>query len=101
MQTNRIIIWVTILLTLALSLLALLPPAPPNWPPGISFHHALIVNVIMACTHTGGALLFLTNLDVYKAKLRRAYIVMSIGMLVAGIGTLQLLLVTLLGATSP
>lgn len=95
MQRNKIIIWGTLLLTLVLSLLALFLPTPPGLPYGINFHHLLIVNIIMACTHIGGALLLLTNLDVYKAKLRRAYIVMSLGVLVIGASTLQILIISL------
>lgn len=52
----------------------------------------------MACTHLGGALLFMINLDVYKAKLRRAYIVLSIGTIVMGMGTLQISILTILNA---
>lgn len=96
MQRNRMIIWGTILLTLVLSMLALLLPTPAGWPEQVGFHNALIVNIVMACSHAGGVVLLLTNLDVYKAKLRRAYIVMSVGVLAAGLGTLQILIVTLL-----
>lgn len=95
MQRNRILIWGTILLTVVLSLLALLVPTPAGIPAGIDFHHLLIVNIVMACTHISGALLLLTNLDVYKAKLRRAYIVMSIGVLIIGASTLQILIISL------
>lgn len=86
----------TILLTIVLGVLALFLPTPAGWPQDIGFHQAMVVNVIMACSHTGGVLLLLTNLDVYKAKLRRAYLVMSVGVLAAGLGTLQSLLITLL-----
>jgi len=103
MQRNRILIWSTLILTVGISLLALLLPTPASWPPGeVEFHRQLIVNIVMAATHTGGALLFLANLDVYKAKLRRAYIVMAIGTLVTGAGTLQISLLTLANAwTTP
>lgn len=95
MQRNRILIWAIIVATLILSLLSLLLPTPSGLPQGIDFHNLLIVNIVMACTHIGGALLLLTNLDVYKAKLRRAYIVMSVGVLVIGASTLQILIISL------
>lgn len=95
MQRNRVLIWAIIVATLILSLLSLLLPTPAGLPQGIDFHNLLIVNIVMACTHIGGALLLLTNLDVYKAKLRRAYIVMSVGVLVIGASTLQILIISL------
>ncbi len=97
MQRNKLLIWSILVLTVVLSLLALLLPTPGSWPPdSVEFHQQLIVNIIMATTHTGGALLLLINLDVYKAKLRRAYIVIAIGTLATGLGTLQISLITLL-----
>jgi hypothetical protein len=96
MQKTRMLIRGTILLTVILCLLALLLPTPPGLPRGIDFHNLLVVNIIMACTHIGGALLFLTNLDVYKARLRRAYSVLSIGVLVLGMVTLQILVISIL-----
>jgi len=98
-QRNRAIIWAIFITTLALSAAALTLPIPGTWPTNtVGFHQQLIVNIIMACTHLGGALLFMTNLDVYKAKLRRAYIVLSIGTIVIGMGTLQISILTILNA---
>lgn len=97
MQKNRVIIWTAIGATLLLAAGAATLPTPSTWPPDyVGFHEQLIVNIIMATTHTAGAVLFLTNLDVYKAKLRRAYIVLSIGTLATGLGTLQMTVITLL-----
>lgn len=96
MQRNRILIWSTVIFTVAASLWAFFLPTPSSWPVDtVEFHQQLIVNIIMATTHTGGAMLLLTNLDVYKAKLRRSYIVMALGALVTGAGTLQISILTL------
>ena len=98
MQKNRFIIWGTLLTTLLLSGLALTLPTPLDWPTdGINFHQQFIINIFMACTHIGGATLFLANLDVYKKALRRAYIILSIGTLFIGLGTLQIVTITLFG----
>lgn len=103
MQRNKAIIWSTLLLTLVLSLLTFTLPTPADWPPdNVEFHQQLIVNIIMATTHTAGAILLLTNLDVYKAGLRRAYIILAFGTLITGLGTLQISILTLLSAwTTP
>lgn len=103
MQRNKAVIWGTLLLTLLLCILALALPTPADWPAdNVEFHQQLIVNIIMATTHTGGAILLLTNLDVYKAGLRRAYIILAFGTLITGLGTLQISVLTLLSAwTTP
>lgn len=54
------------------------------------------MNLIVGTTHVTGAILFLINLDVYKAKLRRAYIILALGVTLAGVGTLQNTIITLL-----
>lgn len=84
---------------IVLSGLAFLLPVPLNWPSDeTGFHQQLIVNLFMAGTHTGGAILFLANLDVYKTSLRRAYITLAIGTLITGAGTLQISLLTIFNA---
>lgn len=97
MQRNKMIIFATLAVALLASLGALLIPIPSFWPPeNGNFHWQLIVNIVMACTHTGGALLLLTNLDVYKAKLRRSYRTLAIGTFITGAGTLQISILTVL-----
>lgn len=102
MQRNRIIIWATFILTLVASGFALTLPVSASWTSSTNFHQQLVVNIVMAFFHTGGAILFITNLDVYKAKLRRAYITIAIGTIVTGAGTLQISILTILDAwTTP
>lgn len=92
MQRNKVIIWTIFLATLVVSLLALTLPVPASWDPNAAnFNQRLIINIIMAFLHVGGAILFMTNLDVYTARLRRAYIIMAAGTIVVGAGTLQIL----------
>lgn len=99
MQRNKIIIWATFILTLVVCLVGLTLPVPASWESlSTSFHQQLVFNVIMAFFHTGGAILFLTNLDVYKSQLRRAYTIMALGTLVTGLGTLQITLIIILDA---
>lgn len=52
----------------------------------------------MACLYTSAAILFTINLDVYKAKLRRAYIGIAAGTLINGAGTLQVSVIASLSA---
>lgn len=97
MRKNIMLIWASIIFTVLACLGALFLQVPPNWPTDISgFHTQLIMNLIVGTTHVTGAILFLANLDVYKAKLRRAYIILAIGVTLAGIGTLQNTIMTLL-----
>lgn len=97
MQRNKAIIWATFILTLLAAIFALMLPVPASWPSAqTNFHQQLVVNIIMAFFHTGGAILFIANLDVYKARLRRAYITMAAGTITTGAGTLQISLLTIL-----
>lgn len=96
MQRNRAIIWGIFLATLVVSLLALFVPVPASWESSTAnFNQRLVINIIMAFLHIGGAILFITNLDVYTSRLRRAYIIMASGTIVVGAGTLQILLLIL------
>lgn len=74
-------------------------PTPLDWPADqASFQETVFWDLLMAASHICGALLFLTNLNVYKAKLRRAYIILAAGTFITGIGTLQITLLTTFGA---
>lgn len=97
MQRNISIIWAALILMTVISISVWFMQTPVTWPAdNLEFHQQLIFNIIVALTHITGAVLFVTNLDVYKAKLRRAYIVLAIGAVLTGAGTLQLSLLTLL-----
>lgn len=100
MSKNRLLIWITIVSIIIASALTPLMPIPKNWPPAYNslFYFQLIINIIMAFTHLGAAALFVTNLDVYKAKLRRAYSILAAGILITGMSALQ---VTVLAAVLP
>lgn len=101
MRRNKTLIWSAIIITTVLSGLALTLSIPVGWPPNdINFHQRFISNLIMACTHTAGALLFIFNRDVYKADQRRAYLILAIGALVTGGGTLQISVLTIVGFDS-
>lgn len=101
MQRNRLLIWSVIILAIVFSGLALLLPSPESWPSNEApFHQVLIGDVIMASTYLGAALLFLTNLDVYTSKLRRAYRILALGVSIAGIATLHVTLLTAFNAWS-
>lgn len=97
MQKNIIIFWVVFVLTVLSCVGALLLPTPLSWPAeNAEFHQLLIINIIVAATHSTGAIFFLANLDVYKTKLRRAYTILALGALMTGAGTLQISILTLL-----
>lgn len=97
MQKNIAIIWASIVLMTVASIGVLMMQTPPTWPANdLEFHHQLILNIIVALGHTTGAVLFLANLDVYKKKLRRAYIILALGAVLAGGATLQLSILTFL-----
>lgn len=101
MRKNIIIIWLSVILTALACCSALLLKSPPDWPVAIlGFHVQLIMNIIVGAAHVTGAVLFLANLDVYKTKLRRAYIILAIGATLTGVGTLQNTLLTLLNMWS-
>lgn len=101
MQRSRLLIWSVIIFTIIMCGIALLLPSPATWPINEApFHQVLIGDIIMASCYLGGALLFLINLDVYTSKLRRAYILLTAGISMAGIGTLQTTLLTVFNAWS-
>lgn len=97
MQRNIGIIWGALIFIVAVSIGILFLQTPTTWlPDNLEFHQQLTLNSIIAITHTTGAVLFLANMDVYKQKLRRAYAILAFGAVLAGVGTLQISLLTLL-----
>lgn len=94
MQKNNTIFWSSAIITLLACVGSLFLQTPVDWRGDAEFHQLLITNTIVAFTHITGAILFLSNLDVYKTRLRRAYIILSVGTLATGIGTLQIALLT-------
>lgn len=94
-QKNNTIFWSAVIITFLACVGSLFLSTPVDWRGDAEFHQLLITNTIVAFTHITAAILFLANLDVYKTRLRRAYIILSIGTLATGIGTLQIALLTL------
>lgn len=101
MQQNKTIIWCSIILTSVLAGLSLTLSVPVSWPQdGSNFYLSFTSNLIMACAHTTGAILFLLNRDVYKSDQRRAYLLLAIGTLLTGGGTLQISILTVFSPDS-
>ena len=99
MQQNRAILWGTLLLTLLAAAISLTFPVPPTYPLSTTdFYIRLVANVTMASLYIGAAILFAVNLNVYKAKLRQAYTLITIGVAVAAVGTMQVCAITSLDA---
>lgn len=97
MQQNKGIIWGTLIITFLASIIAFIVPVPNTWPlSNIEFYLPFVANIVMAGLHIGAAILFAANLDVYKAKLRRAYIALATGTIIVGLGTLQISVIAVL-----
>ncbi len=91
MRTEVRIIAGTLTVALLIATATLLIPVPETWDgTAAGFHVPLAMNSIIACLHTGAAVLFLSSLAAYKATLRRAYVAISMAIVVAALGTLQL-----------
>lgn len=99
MQRNRIIIGSTFLFTLVGAATAFLFPVPASYPlSSIEFYLPFAANIIIAVLYIGAAIVFTTNLDVYKEKLRRAYTIIAISIVLVGLGTLQFSIIAVLDA---
>lgn len=91
MKTNEKIVIGTVGLGLfaAAASLAMQPPA--GWGGTLAeFHFPLAADIFMALIHIGAALLFILSLSAYKAKLRLAFAGIVLGILLTGLGTVQL-----------
>jgi hypothetical protein len=95
MQRNRTIIWSTLVVTLLSVFLIFMLPIPANWKlPRLEFYLPLASFGTMTCLHIGAAILFTTNLGVYKARLRRAYVALAVGIIMIALGTLQVAIIS-------
>jgi hypothetical protein len=73
-----------------ISAATLLIPIPPKVALGQeSFHVTMMTTTAMACLHAGAAVLFWSGLDGFKARLRRAYFSICLGLLVYSVALLQ------------
>ena len=91
MKTNKKIALTTGVLGLLAAAASLAMKPPESWTGTLSeFQFPLAANILMAILHLGAALLFILSLSVYKAKLRLAFMGIVSGILLIGIGTVQL-----------
>jgi hypothetical protein len=91
MKTNTKVALTTVGIGLLVALVSFMVQMPANWnESSFAFHYPLATNGLMAILHTGAALLFFMSLSVYKAKLRQAFTRIAIGILLIGLGTVQL-----------
>lgn len=99
MQRNRIIIGSTFLFTLLGAATAFAFPVPVSYPlSDIEFYLPFVANIIIAVLYVGAAIVFTTNLDVYTKRLRRAYAMIAISIVLVGLGTLQFSVIAVLDA---
>ena len=69
-------------------------PVPSTWKlDAMEFYVPFAGNAMMACLHVGAAIIFIMNMGVYKAKLRRAYTAIAAGIVLIALGSLQVSLV--------
>jgi hypothetical protein len=91
MKTNTKVVVTTIGLGLLTAVASLALRPPDSWSDtSFAFHYPLATDGLMAILHIGAALLFFMSLSVYKAKLRLAFTGIAIGILLIGLGTVQL-----------
>lgn len=99
MQRIRTILIGTLLLTLIATVVSFFVPVPNSWPlSDLEFYLPFAANAIMACFYIGAAVLFMTNLDVYKTKLRQAYTGIALSSVIIGLGMLQISIIGALDA---
>ncbi len=69
-------------------------PLPASWHGSWrAFHLPLFLSGAMASVYISAAILFLTSMRDYKAKLRMTYLMISIGIVANALGTLQLAII--------
>jgi hypothetical protein len=91
MKTNTKIVVATIGLGLLAAVASLAMQPPASWSETMfAFHFPLAADGLMAILHIGAALLFIMSLSVYKTKLRLAFTGIAIGIMLIGLGMVQL-----------
>jgi len=94
MKQENVISIGTVGLSALVGLMALLLSTPNSSHDGwFFFHIPLALTLTYSCLHIGAAVLFLSTLDTYKAKLRRAFLAICAGMVILALGTLQVALI--------
>lgn len=89
MKSARGLVVGILIIALLVALSTLLIPMSSNYDSWLLFHVPLATTISYAVLHMGAALLFLLSLSAYKAKLRQAFISISIGIVALALGTLQ------------
>lgn len=91
MKTNKIIVFMSVCVGLLAAALTLLVNAPASWEGTFfSFHFRLAANSLTFILHIGAAALFLLSLNVYREKLKRAFVRIVAGIVLIAVGMLQL-----------
>ena len=91
MQRAIAIVNLTVIVTTLTVIATYFMPPPASWTGSwAGFHLPLALNIITPCLHLGGALLFLLSLSAYRERMRRAYTVMSLGIIITAIGSIEL-----------
>jgi hypothetical protein len=71
-------------------------PLPSSWTENsMSFYWTLADSVLYTLLHIGGAVLFLVGMNAYKTKLREAYTVIAVGIVLVGAGLAQVVLLNI------
>jgi hypothetical protein len=92
---TRIAIGVIVAGLVEAGLMLWLVPTNPSWQGSWAmFHIPLSVMATYSWLYIGGAVLFLMSLGVYRAKLRRAYIIIASGIILSAIGAAQAPIIT-------
>lgn len=91
MSATSLVITAVLGAALAATLASLFLATPASWADGwLTFHLFIAVTSVQSCLHIGAAILFLLSIGVYKARLRYAYTMISVGIVLLAIGALQL-----------
>lgn len=94
MVTPRKIVIGSVTVGLFAGLAALFITTPAGWDSGRTlFYVPLVATVVYAFFHMGAALLFMTGLGVYRAKLRHAFIAIATGIVALALSTLQVAII--------
>ncbi len=101
MRKVNIITGIVVAIIVILSAASLLLPSPV--PPSASsgFHQQLVATLLIGLTHFAAALLFILSLSNFKMELRRADIMICVGMVTLGISQFIYPILTYMAVTNP
>src|SRR5690349_3554714 len=88
---HRFIRLIVLALTFVAVVTTLSIPTPHSWDgTWESFHLPLAISAVMSCAYLAAAGLFLSSLSAYKTKLRVAYAILSVAIVLNAAGAVQL-----------